>query len=313
MPVWANDDGKDVDSIELARVSDEISSLLDWVTSLFVVALEDEMTFVSRLELWSVDSWIVDDEVISVRVVEMVGWLLVAYSDVNFSAITVECIDVLPVLIGWTDDVSKIDVIMFELWSEIDEDAVVALAIICVDDAGGRDEVSVVLEIILIAVVASSVTDEDVVISIEVAYECDVDDNDEYSVETDILSVPLIVFSPVLLEIAFVVAEINCVVDSSDCIDEVRSFWEVNGVVNIDVSDEIDSLFPVAADDVNNEFVCSIVECVVCGGVAALDVTTVEVEFADSSVVVGPIVFIIVPPVDISKDEDKDEYFVEVI
>jgi hypothetical protein len=52
---------------------------------------------------------------------------------------------------------------------------------------------------------------------------------------------------------------------------------------------------------------------VVCGGVAALDVTTVEVEFADSSVVVGPIVFIIVPPVDISKDEDKDEYFVEVI
>jgi hypothetical protein len=76
----------------------------------------------------------------------------------------------------------------------------------------------------LIAVVASSVTDEDVLISIEVAYECDVDDNDEYSVETGTLSVPLIVFSPVLLEIAFVVAEINCVVDSSDCIDEVRSF-----------------------------------------------------------------------------------------
>jgi hypothetical protein len=41
--------------------------------------------------------------------------LLVAYSDVNFSAITVECVDVLTVLIGWMDDVSKIDVIMFEL------------------------------------------------------------------------------------------------------------------------------------------------------------------------------------------------------
>jgi hypothetical protein len=68
------------------------------------------------------------------------------------------------------------------------------------------------------------VSDEDVVIPMEVGYECDVDNNDEYSVEMDALSVTFIVFSPVLLEIAFVVAEINCVVDSSDCIDEVRSF-----------------------------------------------------------------------------------------
>ncbi len=181
MPVWAVDNGNDDDSIELARVSDEISWLLDWVTSLFVVALEDEMAFVSRLELCTVDSWIVDDEGISVRVVDMVGWLLVAYSDVNFSAITVECIEVVPVLIGWTDDVSKIDVITFEGWSEIDEDAVVTLTVICVDDAGGRDEVSVALEIILIAVVATWVSDEDVVISMEVAYECDVDDGDRYS------------------------------------------------------------------------------------------------------------------------------------
>jgi hypothetical protein len=62
----------------------------------------------------------------------------------------------------------------------------------------------------------------------EVAYECDVEDNDGYS---------------------------------SD-IDELRSFWEVNGVVNMDVSDEIGSLFPVVADAVDNGFVCSIVECV---------------------------------------------------
>jgi hypothetical protein len=68
------------------------------------------------------------------------------------------------------------------------------------------------------------VSDEDVVIPMEVGYECDVDNNDEYSVEMDALSVTFIVFSPVLLEIAFVVAEINCVVDNSDCIDEVRSF-----------------------------------------------------------------------------------------
>jgi hypothetical protein len=80
------------------------------------------------------------------------------------------------------------------------------------------------MEIPLIGVVATSVTNEDVVISMEVAFECDVDNNDEYSFAIDALSVTLIVFSPVLLEIAFVVAEINCVVDSSDCIDEVRSF-----------------------------------------------------------------------------------------
>jgi hypothetical protein len=86
---------------------------------------------------------------------------------------------------------------------------VVALAIICVDNGGGRDELSVELEIILIAVVVTCVSDEEVVISIEVAYECDVDDNDEYSLEIDALSVSLIVFSLVLLEIPFVVAEIN--------------------------------------------------------------------------------------------------------
>ncbi len=43
------------------------------MTSLFVVAFEDEMTFVSRLEPLSVDGGIVDDEVISVRVVEVLG------------------------------------------------------------------------------------------------------------------------------------------------------------------------------------------------------------------------------------------------
>jgi hypothetical protein len=57
----------------------------------------------------------------------------------------------------------------------------------------------------------------------EVVDECDVDDNDGYSLEIDTLSVPLAVFPLVLLEIAFVIAEINCAVDSSDSIDEVRS------------------------------------------------------------------------------------------
>jgi hypothetical protein len=62
---------------------------------------------------------------------------------------------------------------------------VVSLAIICIDD--GTDELSVALDILLIAVAASSVSDEGVVISMEVAYERDVDDNDEYSLEFDAL------------------------------------------------------------------------------------------------------------------------------
>jgi hypothetical protein len=86
---------------------------------------------------------------------------------------------------------------------------VVALPIICVADAGGRDELSAELEILLIAVVATSVSDEDVVISMEVAYECDVEDKDEYSLDIDAPSVALIVLSLALFEIPFVVAEIN--------------------------------------------------------------------------------------------------------
>jgi hypothetical protein len=100
---------------------------------------------------------------------------------------------------------------------------VVALPIICVDDAGGRDELSVELEILLIAVAATSAADGDVVISMEVAYVSDVDDNDEYSLDIDAPLAALIVLSLAVLEIPFVIAERNSLVDSSDSIDEVRS------------------------------------------------------------------------------------------
>jgi hypothetical protein len=43
-----------------------------------------------------------------------------------------------------------------------------------------------------------------------------------------------------------------------------------------------------------------------------VDVTTVVVESTKNSVLVRLIVFIIVPSVDISIDEDKDEYSVEL-
>ncbi len=204
-----------------------------------------------------------DDEVVSVRAVDELVWLLVAYSDVNFSVITVEYIEILPVVIGWTDDLSKIDVITFELWSEIDDSVMVLVVIICVDDNdNGREELSVELEILLIAVVGTWVRDEVVLISMEVVDECDVDDNDGYSLEIDTLSVPLAVFPLVLLEIAFVIAEINCAVDSSDSIDEVRSLWELNGVVIADPSDEMGSLFDTVTVSVENVFVCAIVESV---------------------------------------------------
>ncbi len=83
--------------------------------------------------------------------------------------------------------------------------------------------------------------------------------------------------------------------------------------MNIDVSDEIDSLFAVVADAVDNGFVCSIVECVECSIAAAVGVTTVELKFRNSSVVIGPSVVIVFPSVDMSKDEDEDVYSVELI
>ncbi len=257
MPVATVDDAKDDDMIELATVSDVIDWPFDRVTSLFVVALEDEMVFVSRLELWTVVGWIVDDEVISIRVVDVLNWLLVACSDIVVSDRIAEDVDgyneLLPVVI---------DVIRFELWSEIDDNVLVSVIIICVDDEDGTEEPSVELEIPFITVVAGSVSDADVAISMEVAYECDLDDNDEYSFEIDALSVPVIVFSLELLEIPFVVEEINWVVDSCDSTDEVRSLWEVNGAVNVSFSDEIGSLFTVVPGAVENVVVCWIVESV---------------------------------------------------
>ncbi len=83
--------------------------------------------------------------------------------------------------------------------------------------------------------------------------------------------------------------------------------------MKIDVSDEIGSLLPVVVDPVENEFVSSIVECPECSDGTAVDVTTVELEFTSSSVVVGRRVFIVVPSVDISKDEDRDAYPLELI
>jgi hypothetical protein len=91
---------------------------------------------------------------------------------------------------------------------------VLALAIVCVDDDDGTDELSVELEVLLIAVVGTPVSDDDVLISMEVACVSDVDDNDEYSLDAN-------VFSLLVLEIPDDIVEINGLVDSSDSIDVV--------------------------------------------------------------------------------------------
>jgi hypothetical protein len=95
----------------------------------------------------------------------------------------------------------------------------------------------------------------------EVKYEGDVVATDRYSPEFVVSSIVLNVFSVVLLEIPLV-SNINGPVDSFDSVGEIRSVSEFGLVVNIDVSDEIESLFTVVADTVDNLFVCSIEESV---------------------------------------------------
>ncbi len=380
---------------------------------------------VLTLELASIDGRTVYGVVVAVTADNVVNSLLVACSDIGVCdenelllMLVEDCVDayieVLTLVIGWTDEVSKVDVMIVELWSEIDDDVVISMVVICVDDdTEGTDTVSVELETPFIVVVSTSVTNRvlvwgnnwllvvsEVIIEIDsvsevslrvavlavspvesvivfvsanvdgvansifvvnsrddcrvlwelcvsrgrrvdvtkvrvlsvsiddtvvVGMNTDVRDcvfelwnwklvvfssvaDFEYKVEstidtfvvalvsvsgddvmmTDIFSVVLIVFSLVVLEISFIVVEINWFVDNSDSSDEVRSPWELNRVVNTDVSDEIDSLFdevPVAMD---NSCLC--------------------VWYDDTSGIVVTIV-----DVDISDDEDKDEYLVELM
>ena len=193
--------------------------------------------------------------------------------------------------VGCAVDMSKLDVIMLELWSENDADDV-------------RDELSIELEILLIVVAATS--DEDVAVSIEVAYERDVDDNDKDSLDCGVFSIVLNIFSLLLVEI-------NSVVVRSDSTDEVWSLWVLKGVVNIDVSEDIKSACAVVLDAADNVLVCSIEENVEGNDTTDMVVTTVEVDASNSSVVVEIKVFIVVPSVDITIGEDEDEYSVELI
>ncbi len=111
------------------------------------------------------------------------------------------------------------------------------------------------------AVALVPVSNEDVAVSVEVVYKGDVVATDRYSLDFVVSSIVLNVFAVVLLEIPLV-SNINGPVDSVDSVCEIRSVSEFGLVVNIDVRDEIESLFTVVADAVDNLFVCSIEESV---------------------------------------------------
>ncbi len=95
-----------------------------------------------------------------------VEWLLMLVAGVVgnvVSDIIVENVDgfveLLTVVTDWTDEVSKIDVIVVEVWSETDCDVVLSMIVICVDDdTEGRNKVSVELVTPCIVVVPTSVT-----------------------------------------------------------------------------------------------------------------------------------------------------------
>jgi hypothetical protein len=99
-------------------------------------------------------------------------------------------------------------------------------------------------------------SNEDVAVPMEVVYEGGIVDNERYSLDFVVSPIILNAFAVVLLEIPLV-SNINGLVDSFDPVDEIRSISEFELVVNIDVDDEIKSLFTV-----DNLSVCSIEESV---------------------------------------------------
>ncbi len=270
-----------VETVDHDNVDDSVeerifSSLIEWLVdvsiSLFIVVSEDETVL-------DIDICVITVEVKS---------LLVAIEECvndSVSDMIVENVDgyieLLTLLIDWTDDVSKFGVIMLELWSEFNEDIAALVVVICVDDTNGKDELSIEIETPLIVAVTNSVSGEEV-----------------SSMVGDVVSL-------LVLEIRFVVVGINWVVDSSDSTDEVWSRCELNTVVNIDVSGEIDSVFNVVTVTVDNSFVYPVEEGVWYDDSSDIDATTVEVPIDNVSEDLSAVV-------DISDDEDKEEYSVEV-
>ena len=92
--------------------------------------------------------------------------MVVAYSDVVVGDIVVgnidECMGVLAVIDGCIDDGSKIDVIMFELRSEVGVVEIVSMLVSSIDD-DVRGSFPIELEILFIAVLVVAAVDNGVV------------------------------------------------------------------------------------------------------------------------------------------------------
>ncbi len=197
-----------------------LSSLIDWLVdvciSVFIVVSEDEIVFDIDISVITVEAWV--NNAVSDMIVEDIDGY----------------IELLTMVIGWTDDTSKIDVIMFELWSESDDGVAGWVVVICVDD---NDELSIELETPLFVIVPNSVSGEDV-----------------SSMVGNVVSL-------LVLEILFVVVEVNWVVDSSDSIDEVWSLCELDRWVSIDGSENISVVVDISDDGDKEEYSVEVETC----------------------------------------------------
>jgi hypothetical protein len=102
-------------------------------------------------------------------------------------------------------------------------------------------------------------------------------------------------------------------VADSNLLDKIRTLSEFGLVLNIDV---VELLSNVAMDAVENSFICSTEESVLCNDVSEMDATAVEVGTNDVStdnpVVVVLKIFIVVSVVDIVCSEDDNDSSVEL-
>ncbi len=81
--------------------------------------------------------------------------------------------------------------------------------------------------------------------------------------------------------------------DRFDSLAEVRSVSETELIVNVDASNEFESLFNVGVDTVDNSFIDGIEESVEYDDTSDMDVIPIEVESINITVVVVPKVVVV--------------------
>ncbi len=309
--LWSEIDGNVVISMIVICVDDDTEGTnkvsVELVTP-WIVVVPTSVT--KRVLVWGNDSVLILSEVIveidSIFELRLgVAVLIVSPVErVTILSVLIECsiADVILLVSANVDGVAisifvvnSRDDCVFELWNEK----------LVVDSCVIDSEYKVDSTMDNFVVPRVSVSGDEVAVSMDVAYECVIVANDKYSPALDVSSTLRNVVSILVIEIPFVVVEIYSVVDSSDSTDEVWSPCELKRVLSIDVSDGIDSLFNVVIVTVDNPFVCPVEEGVWYDDSWDMDATTVEVRTDNVSENISALV-------DVSDDEDKEEYTVEV-